>query len=302
MWHLASLDAPSVAVAWSLGFAWAGGIQLTWQAPLVLALTTWSIYVGDRLLDARFGMRLPARSKLQERHYFHWRHRRVYAPLATVAACAAAIIALFCLPAALRVRGVALAAASAVYLAGIHLRWSMGNSVGEPGVWRRFPPPVSKELQVSLLFTAGCMLPSWPQLHHSAIAFTVWSFWIPGMYFAGLVWLNCSRIALWESGAAAIAEWRLRAGEAPDRYSSAFDQPALGAAAFGPAVLVALAGLVLAIVAPASQPRSAALLVAGAVGAMLLALLDRLRSRITAVALRAAADAVMLTPLFLLLR
>jgi hypothetical protein len=48
--------------------------------------------------------------------------------------------------------------------------------------------------------------------------------------------------------------------------------------------------------------RSAALVASGAVSALLLALLDRLRSRLTSLALRAAADLVLLTPLALLLK
>ena len=61
----------------------------------------------------------------------------------------------------------------------------------------------------------------------------------------------------------------------------------------------ATAGLLLAAVLVAFQPRSAALVAAGAASALLLALLDRLRNRLTPVALRAAADLVLLTPLLL---
>jgi hypothetical protein len=50
------------------------------------------------------------------------------------------------------------------------------------------------------------------------------------------------------------------------------------------------------------QPRIAALLLAGGVSSLLLGLLDRLRDRLTPVALRAAADMVLLMPLALLVR
>ena len=56
---------------------------------------------------------------------------------------------------------------------------------------------LSKELLVGVLFTAGCMLPSWPRIHSAGA--TLWPFWIPGVYFAALAWLNCSCIAHWES-------------------------------------------------------------------------------------------------------
>ena len=66
--------------------------------------------------------------------------------------------------------------------------------------------------------------------------------------------------------------------------------------------MVAFAGLSLAVIACAWHPRSAELILAGAASALLLALLDRMRTRLTPLALRAAADLVLLTPLVLFLR
>jgi len=45
--HLASLDGAHVAVAWSLGFAWAAGVALPAWVPALLALTAWAVYIGD---------------------------------------------------------------------------------------------------------------------------------------------------------------------------------------------------------------------------------------------------------------
>ena len=64
----------------------------------------------------------------------------------------------------------------------------------------------------------------------------------------------------------------------------------------------ALAGLLLAVIASASHPRSAALLGAGTASALLLGLLDRMRKHLTPLALRAGADLVLLTPVLLFLR
>ena len=50
------------------------------------------------------------------------------------------------------------------------------------------------------------------------------------------------------------------------------------------------------------QPRSAALVAAGAASALMLALLDLVRNRLTPLALRVSADLVLLTPLTLLIR
>jgi hypothetical protein len=44
-------------VAWSLNFAWAAGVNLPKWVPVLLALGTWAVYVGDRLLDARAAFR-----------------------------------------------------------------------------------------------------------------------------------------------------------------------------------------------------------------------------------------------------
>ena len=92
LWHLASLDAPTVALVWSLAFAWVVHIRLPLWVPALLALAVWSIYIADRLLDARAALREPALHLLRERHLFHWRNRRILLPLAVASAAAAACI------------------------------------------------------------------------------------------------------------------------------------------------------------------------------------------------------------------
>ena len=72
--------------------------------------------------------------------------------------------------------------------------------------------------------------------------------------------------------------------------------------AFSAAIFLALTGLLLSSIEFPLHPRPAALLRAGAASALLLALLDRLRNRLSPLALRAAADLVLLTPLALMLR
>lgn len=293
-WHLASLDAPTVAVVWSLAFAWAGGVRLADRVLLVLALTVWCAYVCDRLLDARAGLhmsKVATQSGLRERHFFHWRHRGLLAPLAGAAACVAGLMAVTFLPPFARERGWVLGTTAMVYFSGVH---------AAPQRWRRrlsLPRLVSKELLVAVLFTAGCILPAWSRFHASgAQDFSRLWFWIPAVYFAGLAWLNCSSIAKWESDGEGSEErvdqvkrWLFgsRMGQRTNLFA---------------ALLVALAGLLLAVIASASHPRSAALLGAGATSALLLALLDHMRTRMTPLALRAAGDLVLLTPILLVLR
>lgn len=293
-WHLASLDAPTVAVVWSLAFAWTGRAHLTDRVLLVLALSVWCAYVCDRLLDARAGLQSSTgsnRSGLRERHFFHWRHRRLLAPLAAAGGCVAGMMAVTILASFVRERGLVLGAAALAYFSGVH---------AAPQRWRRrlsLPGPVSKELLVAVLFTAGCILPAWSRFHASGAqeSSRLW-FWIPGVYFAVLAWLNCWCIARWESGGEG-SEGRL------DQVTRR-----LWGTCFGrrtrifAALLVAFAGLVLAVIAGGARLRSAELLTAGATSALLLALLDGMRTRMTPLALRATADLVLLAPLVLFLR
>ncbi len=265
-WHLASLDAPTVAAVWSLAFAWVSGVRL---APWVIALqvvTVWTVYVGDRLFDARAALRPRADLRqpaedLRERHYFHWRHRRILAPAACTAACAAACIALRCMPIAVKERDSFLAAASALYFTGVHT-----------GRVRRM---MRKELIVGILFAAGCALPS----ASPTIA-------LPAIFFAALAWLNCSAIETWESG------------KAEDKRSPLAARPSAPLGSI--AIRLACAGVILAAILLPVTPRAAAMLAAGALSALLLAVLDRTRARMTAVAVRALADLVLLAPALLL--
>ncbi|MGD1062527.1 MAG: hypothetical protein ABR860_04630 [Terracidiphilus sp.] len=289
-WHLASLDAPTVAVVWSLAFAWVGGVHLPPWVPLLLALATWSVYVCDRLLDGLAWLREPAQHALRERHRFHWRYRRTLLPMAIAAACAAAGIILAFMPPITRARDSVLAAAALAYFSGVH---SGRNAWQFPLQGPRSFP--GKEFLVGVLFTAGCVLPAWHRPHaFAAPGSTIWAFWIPAVFFAALAWLNCSCIAGWES---MDEPWEARSGSAKHVLS---DQRPKPPATFYVSVLLACGGLFSAAVGASAHPRPAALLAAGATSASLLALLDRTRARFSALALRAAADFVLLTPLALI--
>ncbi len=266
-WHLASLDAPTVAVVWSLAFAWSADVPLPIWAPMLLALMAWSVYVGDRLLDARTGLRALELHPLHERHYFHWRHRRIFVPLAAVAALVAVRIILVNMPNRAVAPNTLLGAAAFAYFSGVHAH-------------RKLPRPFTKELLVGIIFTSGCMLPALLRMRASgAGGAPLGIFLVPVIFFAVLAWLNCHAIAQWESGRAVCAS---------------------GASVATLGCSLAVAGVILACVFWVHDLRSAALLVAGSASALLLALLDREQPRLTPLALRAAADLVLLTPVLLL--
>lgn len=273
MWHLASLDAPTVAVVW----AWAFGRAL--QAPLpawalgLLALIVWTIYVGDRLLDALGGLRDPMRHPLKERHYFHWRNRRLLAPLAAVAAIAAAWIVHQRLPGLAIRQDSVVAVAAVAYFSGVHSRSSLPRWVQRTAA-RLF----SREFAVGAIFSAGCSLPvlsalrmhghlaSWPRLL------------VLALFFALLAWLNVRAISDWEDSPSPAPAQRV-----------GWLAVAIGAMGLSAAVLLAASG----------SEGVAAVLMSGSLSAGLLALLNRLRPTLTSLTLRIGADFVLLTPLLL---
>lgn len=179
-WHLASLDAPAVAVSWTFAFAWIAHVHLPTWIPILIFLAVWSVYVGDRILDARSGLRAGDPERLRERHLFHWRHRRIFLPLASLAAVAAAVLIFELMPVTTRQRDSFLAAASFLYFTRVHTRGST-------------TPLISKEFLVGLLFTIGCVLPAWSRAA-SPVALLA-----PALLFILLAWLNCHAIERWES-------------------------------------------------------------------------------------------------------
>ena len=178
LWHLASIDAPTVAIIWSLAFAWAANVRLPWWVLVLLSLGVWTVYVADRLLDASAGMRSPALEQLRERHFFHWRHRRVLVPAALAAALIAAWFVLLLMPGTTRKHDALLAAASLVYFTRVHSG-------------RKFLPLFSKELLVGAIFTFGCALPTFSRVH---LSLAWWPLLTAILAYALLAWLNCYAI------------------------------------------------------------------------------------------------------------
>jgi hypothetical protein len=269
VWHLASLDAPTVAVVWAWAFAWAAHVRLPVWMTAALALIVWTIYIGDRLLDARAGLRTPPAHELRERHCFHWRHRRVLLPVAVLAAIVAAVLVISRLPArSLRPDSI-VAAATLLWLTSVHAQRRPMFARASAMVRERMA-----EIIVGTLFVVGCALPVCSQVGaaHSVAQFLKLPL-IAILVYMALAALNLHAIAVWESQRAVRV--------------------------LGVAVTLAVVALLLAAFC---GPRSGALLVAAAGSALLLGLLDCLRGRISALSLRAAADLVLLTPVVFFIR
>lgn len=264
LWHLASLDAPTVAIVWAWALSWAVPLHPASETLAALALAVWAIYVFDRLLDGRAGLGPEGDRQLRQRHYFHWRHRRALAGLASIAMAAAAWLAFHRNGMGALRPDAAVAAATLFYLGGVHSRTARLRRM-----LRQAGALISREFAVGTIFTAGCLLPALTTTRPSA--FHLIALAGPACALAALAWLNVRAIGHWE-------------GDTPDGVR-------------GPAL--ALAGITLAAAATLihAQPRAAALLALAAASAFLLLLLDRFHHRLEAVTLRAAADLVLLTPL-----
>ena len=263
LWNLASLDAPTVALVWTLALARAAGVTLPVWVPIAICLGTWTVYVGDRLLDARRALRDANTTSLRERHVFHWRHRRLLLPMAAMAGSVAAVLVLTQMPIAFRERDSLLAVAALAYFSGVHA----------PGA-RRFRALPLKELLVGVIFAAGCAVPTLLRLPAAALALPLCG----ALFLAALAAMNCYAIDRWESHAA-------------EHVRSGCVALALIALSVGSGI--ALSSHVLAC---------AALIAASGLSALLLAALDGVRGRLSPLALRSAADLVLLTPALLLLR
>jgi hypothetical protein len=263
-WHLASLDAPTVAVVWALAIAHSAGSSLKPWIPLLLACGTWTVYVGDRLLDTRTAIRTHNHRVLRERHYFHWHHRHTLIPLAALTAASSTAM-IFCLMSlAARERNSLIATAALAYFSGVH------SAAPIPRWARRI---ISKELLVGILFAAGCSAPTLPLLHSASRG---WPIILSIIFLAVLAWLNCTAIATWES------------------ENDPVHLPAV-------VLLLALPAFALAIVLAQTFPDSSLLLVCTGCSALLLLILHRLRNRFDPLTLRALADFVLLTPAVLLI-
>lgn len=262
LWHLLSLDAPTVATLWIWFIARACNVTLPWQAPVAMFLAVWVLYAADRLLDARTGP--PA--ALEERHRFHYRHRRAFVLCIAVAAVSLAALTPELFPAALRLYAL-LGALLAGWFLLIHMR------VAEE---RRLP----KEAVVGVFFAAAIFIPTVshrPELRPYLI--------FPAVLFATLCALNCMFLYSWEHPDAAIAT----SAHATTRFLTRRLVPAT-------IMLFATCTVFLFFTRRREIP-----IAIGLSAALLLALHLR-REHINRLSLRAYADLALLTPLLLIWR
>ncbi len=269
LWHLLSLDAPTIAALWVWFIAAADHIRLPLSSIAAMFLAVWMLYAADRLLDTRM---LDSQSRqeqhLEARHYFHHRHRSAFLTAILLASAALA-------PLLLRLS-----------MGAIHLYLLLGGLlfgyfilIHATRSAHRFP----KEIAVGIFFAAATFIPTvarQPSLRLVLLPSAI--------LLAMLCSLNCLFIYAWEHDP--------KRPSAPDHPAHATTRFALRHLPLF-AVAIAFAGMVLTLLfhrTPWQIPLSTA------VSAALLLALHHRRHHIGSLALRAAADLVLLTPLLLI--
>ena len=140
------LDAPLVALGWSVAVTFHSGSSTDTSIPklLVLFFGVWSVYLADRIYDS---YRLREVKDLTSRHQFAVRFRPLLWTLLAATATISVSRLLNIKDPPYLYRGVILAAATAVYFAVFRL---------VPKPWCRWIP--GKEIVISLCFAFGVML------------------------------------------------------------------------------------------------------------------------------------------------
>ncbi len=269
LWHLLSLDAPSVAALWTWFIAHSVGLLLPWQAIAGMFVAVWMIYAADRLLDARQLDTDTSAKDLEERHRFHHRHRTRFLTGIVLASFALAALLLNIHHRTLELY-MLLATLLGTWLLLIHARPQPHSGA------QRLP----KELAVGIFFPAAIFIPTVaraPQLQLPLLPIAV--------LFAAACTLNCLFLYAWEH-------------PPQPRIQPNAHWTTLWAIRHLPQLSLGLIALSLFIIAYTYLAKMSA--IACAISISLLLLLHTQRRRITALHLRAAADLVLLTPLLLL--
>jgi hypothetical protein len=274
LWHLLSLDAPTIAALWTWFIASANHVRLPLASTLAMAIAVWMLYAFDRLMDARLLDADPAHYEgLEARHYFHHRHRSAFLAGILVASIALALLLSHLEPQAIHLYAV-LAGLVFAYFLLIH-------ATRTASARQKVAHLVPKEIAVGLFFAAATFIPTvarCPHLRSCLLPFA--------LLFAALCSLNCLFIYAWEHAGSNTSD-----PPHPITHIALQKLPSLS-------VLIALAGAVITLFdqqAPWHIPYAIAL------SAALLLLLHNHRLAISPVTLRAAADLALTTPLILLL-
>ena len=303
LWHLLSLDAPTVATLWTVFIARCSHLHLPWTEPAAMFLAVWMIYAADRLLDARLPdtpqreSRISA-SDLETRHRFHHAHRTAFVSVIVLSSIALAALLHRIDPRALHLYAL-LATLLAAWMLLIHARPLPHDATS------RLP----KELAVGIFFPAAVFIPTLARttptatdLHFLGSAAN----WIrpnllpSAILFGALCTLNCLCLYAWEHPTPRAQD--LLRTDLP-RTDAIPQQRIHWTTRWATAHLTTIALVILAASTIASVSRALPIALpalACSLSTAALFALNLYRRRLSPVHLRAAADLVLLTPLLFL--
>ena len=179
LWHLLSLDAPTVAALWTWFIAFTNHIHLPAPSIAAMFLAVWVLYVSDRLLDARLLSENPLDvGSLEARHHFHHRHRSSFLIGLLLASIALASLLPHLLSEAIHLY---------LILGGLVFAYFVLIHASENA--HRLP----KEFAVGICFAAAIFIPTiahQPNLRLRLLPLA--------LLFASLCSLNCLFIFVWE--------------------------------------------------------------------------------------------------------
>jgi hypothetical protein len=184
--NLIGLDAPIVAVCWQAMFAKMYKADLPWFIHLILGLSTWSIYLADRIIDVG-----PNRNQsTTSRHLFTKRHvRGMIGILFLISTCNLVLIIQY-LPQRLLFTGcITLGLIGIYYL--IRLT-RLKNSI----------TLIPREVMCGMLFALGCAIA--PHAYSSHPWINTPTLFIPILLFGIVCSSNCILISIWENVADSI--------------------------------------------------------------------------------------------------
>jgi hypothetical protein len=291
LWHLLSLDAPTVATLWTWFIARASGIYLPASGLAAMFLSVWMLYAADRLLDARPLFTDPLHTdNLEARHLFHHRHATRFLTIITIVAVALVPLLHDLLPQALHLY---------VLLATLLAAWFLLIHASAPD--HRLP----KELAVGLFFPAALFIPTIarrPDLRLTLLP--------DALLLGALCALNCLAIYAWEHPPSRIAAHPATQPEAqseaqPESQPNA--QPKTTAhwttryaSRHLPTLATALTFAALTLAFATRHTTLWPLALAISLSALVLLMLDRNHYHLTPLTLRATADLALITPILLL--
>lgn len=284
LWHLLSLDAPTVAALWTWFIARTIHLRLPLVSILTMFIAVWILYAADRLLDARQLFANPRHvDNLEARHLFHHRHSTAFLSGIAISSIAMAALLPQITPSALHLYLI-LGGLLIGYFILIH---ATSSPTAPDGSSHRLP----KEFAVGLFFAAATFIPTVarrPELRLPLLP--------PALLLATLCSLNCLFIYAWEHEPS-----KATPSNATPTYPAAHPTTRLALRNLALlAIIAATIGLALTALALTDHSAPWQLFAASTLAIAILLTLDASRQQLRPTTLRAAADLALLTPLLFL--